>query len=145
TVSNTELAGSRTQRAGSVVPVYPVGGSITQAWMRKTILAALEQFSDSIGELLPMELARKYRLAARRDALQGIHQPDGPVSGAAARRRLVYEELFLYQLKIQAYRAWTNRRKEGVAHRFDREEVRRFVRSLPFELTASQKQVVAEV
>jgi len=145
TVSNTEFSGSRTQKAGSVLPVYPVGGSITQAWMRKTVLAALDQYGNSVGELLPMELVKKYRLAARRDALRGIHQPDGPVSGAAARRRLVYEELFLYQLKIQAYRAWTNRRKEGVAHRFDREEVRRFVRSLPFELTASQKQVIAEV
>jgi len=146
TVSNTEFPGSsRVQRAGSVLPVYPVGGDVTQPWMRKTIATALDQYGDRIGELLPPALVEKYRLLPRRDAIRGIHQPDGPVSAADARRRLVYEELFLFQLKIQAYRAWANRRKEGIAHRFDREAVRRFVRSLPFELTASQKQVIAEV
>lgn len=145
TVSNCEFPNSRVQKAGSVLPVYPVGGELTQPWMRKTMLAALDQYGDRMGELLPEALAKKYRLLPRKDAIRGIHQPDGPVSGADARRRLVYEELFLFQLKIQAYRAWSNRRKEGVAHRFDREEVRRFVRSLPFELTASQKKVIAEV
>jgi ATP-dependent DNA helicase RecG len=145
TVSACEFAGSRVQRAGSVLPVYAVGGEITQPWMRKTIGAALDQFGGDIGELLPEFLAEKYRMLPRRDAVRGIHQPDGPVSGADARRRLVYEELFLFQLKIQAYRAWANRRKEGVAHVFDREEIRRFVRSLPFELTDSQKRVIAEV
>jgi ATP-dependent DNA helicase RecG len=145
TVSACEFAGSRVQRAGQVLPVYAVGGEITQPWMRKTIGAALDQYGGEMDELLPASLVKKYRLLPRRDAVRGIHQPDGVVSGADARRRLVYEELFLFQLKIQAYRAWTNRRKEGVAHRFDREEVRRFVRSLPFELTDSQKRVIAEV
>lgn len=145
TISATEFANSRTSRAGSVAAVYSVGNVVTQAWMRKVIAAALEQFGDQIGELLPEDLVRKYRLVSRREAIMGIHQPSGPVSGHAARRRLVYEELFLYQLKIQAYRAWANRRKEGVAHRFDREEVRRFVKLLPFELTHSQKQVISEI
>lgn len=145
TVSATEFEGSRVSRAGSVIPVYSVGNVVTQAWMRKVIAAALEQFGDEIGELLPEALVRKYRLVSRREALQGIHQPGGPVSAHAARRRLVYEELFLYQLKIQAYRAWADRRKEGTAHQFDREEVRRFVKSLPFDLTDSQKQVIAEI
>ncbi|HZG75289.1 MAG TPA: ATP-dependent DNA helicase RecG [Paenibacillus sp.] len=145
TVSGTEFPNSRVQKAGSVIPVYAVGGEVTQPWMRKTIAAALDQFGEAMPELLPPELVRKYRLLPRRDAVRGIHQPGGAVSGADARRRFVYEELFLFQLKIQAYRAWANRRKEGVAHTFDREEVRRFVRALPFELTDSQKKVIAEI
>lgn len=145
TVSGTEFANSRSSKAGTVQPVYAVGGEVTQVWMRKAIAAALDQFGDYIPEWLPSRLLEKYRLMPRKDAVRQLHQPSGTELGGGARRRLVYEELFLFQLKLQAYRAWMKRRKEGLAHRFDREKVRGFVRALPFELTASQKKTIAEV
>ncbi|WP_274361538.1 ATP-dependent DNA helicase RecG [Paenibacillus thermotolerans] len=145
TVSTCEFPNAGTQRAGTVQPVYALGGELSQAWFRKVMATALQQYGDLIPEWLPEELVRKYRLVARSAAIAAIHQPSGQHDGVQARRRLVYEELFLFQLKLQAYRAMTRRKKDGVAHSFDREEVRRFVRSLPFELTDSQKHVVADI
>ncbi|WP_233531800.1 ATP-dependent DNA helicase RecG [Paenibacillus alkalitolerans] len=145
TVSACEFANSRNPRAGTVKPVYTVGGEFTQAWMQKIVSTALEQFGAMIPETLPEELVVKYRFMPRREAITAIHQPADANSGLEARRRLVYEELFLFQLKLQAYRAMTHRRKDGVAHRFDREEVRRFARALPFELTDAQKRVIADI
>lgn len=132
-------------RAGTLQPVYSVGGGITLPWLRKAIRQALDQFGDRIVELLPEELIHKYRLMPRKEAVRLIHQPRDTREGQAARRRLVYEELFLFQLKMQAYRALNKSRADGTAHPVDREKVRQFVRGLPFTLTPSQKQVIADL
>jgi len=145
TVAQSEFAHSATKLAGGLQPVYSVGGSISQAWMRKTIRQALVQYGDAIGEILPEELLERRRLKSRREAIRWVHDPSSLEEGQEARRRLAYEELFLYQLKLQAYRALTREKAEGVAHRFDREDIRAFVRALPFKLTGAQKRVIAEI
>ncbi|WP_166238089.1 ATP-dependent DNA helicase RecG [Paenibacillus turpanensis] len=145
TVSETEFPGSRKAQGGTVQPVYSVGGPITQKWIRKVIGQALTQYAPAIPEMVPAEIAAQRGMIPRREAVIEIHQPSGTKQGALARECLVYEELFMFQLKLQAYRAVSRNRKDGVAMKFDMEEVRRFVRELPFTLTASQKQVIAEI
>ena len=81
----------------------------------------------------------------RREAVTHIHHPEDTNAGQAARRRLVYEELFLFQLKLQAYRSLNRKRMDGTPHVVDAESIRVFVRTLPFELTDSQKKVVNEI
>lgn len=58
---------------------------------------------------------------------------------------MVYEELFLFQLKMQAFRALNRKRMDGVVHTADNATIREFVRSLPFELTDAQKKVELEI
>ena len=79
------------------------------------------------------------------EAVLHIHHPDNPQDGQGARRRLVYEELFFFQLKLQAYRMLNRRRADGIVHRVDPELIRAFAASLPFELTDAQKKVVNEL
>ena len=92
--------------------MYSVGGAITQPWMRKTIKQALQQYGAMIEEVLPVELMERHGscLAVRRCCTftsRVIY-----AEGCEARRRMVYEELFLFQLKLQAYRA-LNRKRDG--------------------------------
>ncbi|CAM2814594.1 ATP-dependent DNA helicase RecG [Paenibacillus sediminis] len=145
TVSESEFPDRGIQRSGSLQPVYSVGGKITQSWIRKTMGQALEQFGDMIPEILPQELIRKYDLMPRRQAILRIHQPQDSREGQEARRRMVYEELFLFQLKLLAYRAINHERVDGVQHEVDNATIRQFVRSLPFELTDAQKKVELEI
>ncbi|WP_199909922.1 ATP-dependent DNA helicase RecG [Paenibacillus sp. CAA11] len=145
TVSESEFPDKGTVRSGTLQPVYSVGGKITQAWMRKTMNQALAQFGGMISEVLPPELVQKYKLMPRSRAIQRIHQPLDSEEGQQARRRMVYEELFLFQLKLQAYRAMNQERMDGVRHEVDNATVREFVRSLPFELTDAQKKVELEI
>ncbi|MGG6310089.1 ATP-dependent DNA helicase RecG [Paenibacillus macerans] len=145
TVTDSEFPDRGTLRSGSLQPVYSVGGKITQAWIRKTIGQALQQYGEMIPENLPPELLRKYDLMARKAAILRLHQPQDNEEGQRARRRMVYEELFLFQLKLQAYRAMNHERMDGVAHTADNATVRDFVRSLPFELTDAQKKVELEI
>ncbi|WP_270171965.1 ATP-dependent DNA helicase RecG [Paenibacillus sp. SYP-B4298] len=145
TVADSEFPGGASAKSGTLQPVYSVGGSLTQNWMRKTIGQALLQYGTMVEEVLPRELVAQHRLMPRREAIRRIHHPEDSHEGQEARRRMVYEELFLFQLKLHAYRAWNRDRKDGVPHKIDNEAVLAFVRQLPFELTESQKKVTNEI
>ncbi|WP_438433553.1 ATP-dependent DNA helicase RecG [Gorillibacterium sp. sgz500922] len=145
TVSESEFPGRSDGRSGTLQPVYSVGGPISQSWLRRAIQQALRQFGAMIGENLPAELCAKYDFLARKQAISLIHQPGSLEEGAKARKRIVYEEFFFFQLKMQAFRALTRRRADGVAHPVDLPAVRAFVKALPFRLTSSQLKVIAEI
>ncbi|OXM85845.1 ATP-dependent DNA helicase RecG [Paenibacillus rigui] len=145
TVSESEFPGKGTSQIGTLQPVYSVTGALTQKWMRQTLKQALTQYGGLIPEVLPQELLAKYDLMPRKQAVALLHMPGSMEEGQRARKRMVFEELFLFQLKMQAYRALNHDRADGVAHPLDMPLVRAFVRALPFTLTESQKNVLAEI
>ncbi|WP_407074303.1 ATP-dependent DNA helicase RecG [Paenibacillus lacisoli] len=145
TVTDSEFPDKGSVRSGTLQPVYSIGGKITQSWIRKTMKQALQQFGEMIPEVLPSRLISKYKLMPRKQAITALHLPNDNQSGQQARRRMVYEELFLFQLKMQAFRALNRGRMDGVVHAVDNATVREFVRSLPFELTDAQKKVELEI
>lgn len=145
TVSDSEFPDQGVKRSGSLQPVYSVGAKITQTWIRKIIGQALEQYGDMIPEILPHEILQKHHFLPRKKAILTIHQPEDTKEGQQGRQRMVYEELFLFQLKMQAFRALTRGRMDGVVHTVENAVVREFVRSLPFELTDAQKKVELEI
>jgi len=145
TVADSEFPDKGTAKTGTLQPVYSVGGSITQSSIRNLIGKAMDQFGALIPELLPEELISKHALLSRREAIAGIHRPENTKEGQEARRRMVYEELFLFQLKLQAYRVTHAKKADGLVHAVDNDEIRAFVAKLPFELTGAQKQVINEI
>lgn len=145
TVSESEFPDKGAFRSGTLQPVYSIGGKITQSWIRKTMGQALEQYGEMIPEILPQSLLRKNDLMPRKAAIMTIHQPVDSREGQEGRRRMVYEELFLFQLKMQAFRALNRGRMDGVVHTADNATIREFVRSFPFELTDAQKKVELEI
>lgn len=146
-VSESEFPGSDNgkARAGTLQPVYSIAGGITQAFLRRVIKQALLQYAMMIEEVLPRDLVQRYDFMPRRAAIAILHQPTDAAEGQAARRRMVYEEFFLFQLKVQAYRMLSKSKADGITHNLDRPKVRQFVRGLPFALTPSQKSVIAEI
>ncbi|WP_410511591.1 ATP-dependent DNA helicase RecG [Paenibacillus sp. BR2-3] len=145
TVTDYEFPDRGEGKTGTLQPVYSVGGKITQSWIRKIINGALQQYGDLIPEILPHSIMRKYDFMPRKRAIATIHQPEDSREGQQGRRRMVYEELFLFQLKVQAFRVLNRGRMDGVVHTVDNATVRQFVRSLPFELTDAQKHVELEI
>ncbi|MBB6675517.1 ATP-dependent DNA helicase RecG [Cohnella nanjingensis] len=145
TVAESEFPDRGGGRSGTLQPVYSVAGSLTQAWMRQKIDRALVEYGAMIPELLPAELLNRHDLMPRREAILRIHRPENTHEGQEARRRMVYEELFLFELKLQAYRALNRKAPDGIAHKISGEEIRAFAAALPFELTEGQKQVINEI
>lgn len=145
TVSETAFSEIGIDRFGSLQPVYSVAGSIQVKWLRKVIMDALQQFGYLVEENLPFELVSKYRLMPRKEAITNIHFPENEAHGAQARRRLVYEELFLFQLKLQVYKQLNKKEPDGIAQQIAIDKVRHFVKQLPYPLTNAQKRVVKEI
>ncbi|AIQ23518.1 ATP-dependent DNA helicase RecG [Paenibacillus sp. FSL H7-0737] len=145
TVTDFEFPDRGEGKTGTLQPVYSVGGKITQSWIRKSINQALQQYGDLIPEILPHAIMRQYDFMPRKRAIATIHRPEDTREGQQGRRRMVYEELFLFQLKMQAFRVLNRGRMDGVVHTVDNATVRQFVRSLPFELTDAQKRVELEI
>lgn len=145
TITDYEFPDRGEGKTGTLQPVYSVGGKITQSWIRKSINQALQQYGELIPEILPHSIMRKYDFMPRKRAIATIHRPEDTREGQQGRRRMVYEELFLFQLKVQAFRVLNRGRMDGVVHTVDNATVRQFVRSLPFELTDAQKHVELEI
>lgn len=132
-------------RAGSLQPVYHAKGTITQRFIKQTIEQALRQFGGAIEECLPEELIHKYKLMPRKEALHNIHLPENVQQLKLARRRLKYEELFLFQLKLQAFRGEMRSKEKGISREFEMAKLDEFISGLPFELTNAQHQVIREI
>jgi len=144
-VSETEWPQQEPFQRDTLKAVYPLVYSITQKWLRKMIKQSLTQYGTMIEENLPGELLEKYHFVSRRQAIEMIHLPNDAGEIAQARDRLIYEEMFFFQLKVLAFRALSRSKAEGVAHPLDKPGLRAFVRALPFRLTQSQKMAIADI
>lgn len=81
------------------VAVYPGTDGLPAARHASCAHAALA-FADELTDPLPPELLTRYRMPTKAAAVRGIHAPQSSEELAAARRRLIFEELYLLQIGI---------------------------------------------
>lgn len=134
-----------TEQSEIIKPVYSLTGSITIKFMQKIIQQALKQFGNQIPEILPEKFVQAYKLISRKDAIQALHFPTTFEAGKWARRRMVYEEFFLFQLKMNALKKMRRENHQGVAQAVDHSKLESFIEELPFSLTGAQKKVLGEI
>jgi ATP-dependent DNA helicase RecG len=147
-VSEYELLPSAATPTGpaaeSLVPVHPATEQLKaqriRGWVEQAILLA----PDFI-EALPAELRARRGLAGLGDALSAVHFPEGSEDVQQARKRLAFEELFLYQAVLA-----TRKRSHRAARPAPRlggpgEAVGRWIESLPFEPTRDQLAAFDEI
>ncbi|TYS16323.1 ATP-dependent DNA helicase RecG [Rossellomorea vietnamensis] len=143
TVSQYSL-GPHTSK-GDFEPVYSLKGSIKNQSLRKFIKTAFDHYGAEIHENLPESLRVPYKLINRHEALFNLHFPADPNSLKQARRRMVYEEFLLFQLKMQALRKFEREHSNGISQNYDLDKIKEFIHGLPFPLTDAQKRVVNEI
>ncbi|EGL82595.1 ATP-dependent DNA helicase RecG [Caldalkalibacillus thermarum TA2.A1] len=129
----------------TLLPVYSVTGKLKVAQLRKWMKAALRDYAAYIPEMIPQSLLTRYKLLPRPEALRKIHFPKDYEEGKQAKRRFIYEEFFLFQLKMQALRKRHREQVEGIPQHYDQQKVENFIRSLPFELTAAQRKALDQI
>lgn len=134
-----------TGEQGDFEPVYSLKGVMHQKTFRRCIRSALDMAADDVTETLPAALRGEYRLPAIAEALEMIHFPAKPEDVKQARRRFAYEELLLFQLKMQSMKKVRKEQEHGQIIQYDLEKLKLFIASLPFELTNAQKRVVNEL
>ena len=125
-----------------LIPVYRSVAGVPPKALRQSVEAALKLCEGQWPDELPEPLRRRYDLCERNFAMRNAHFPDSREALAAARRRIAFEELLLYQIALALFRC-TGR--EGVRVEFDDAAPERFWNSLPFAPTNAQRRVLAEV
>ncbi|MGO3609029.1 MAG: ATP-dependent DNA helicase RecG [Enterococcus sp.] len=136
------LGGKQTEE---YAPIYHVTKSIRQSTLVDLIKVGFEKFGDQVMENLPDYLLEKYRLMPRKQAMRAMHFPKDPKENQQAKRRVVFEEFFLFQMRMQGLKKSERSEKNGLAIRYDVERLKRFTQQLPFELTDAQKRVTNEI
>jgi ATP-dependent DNA helicase RecG len=145
TITANEAQLGTNAKGSEFEPVYSLRGKITTKGMRKFISLAFQQYGSLIDETLPGYFLQKYRLLSRRDAIKAMHFPSNQEDVKQARRRFVYEEFLLFQLKMQALRKFEREQSQGISQTYDVNKVKEFIDGLPFQLTNAQKRVVNEI
>lgn len=131
--------------AGRLVPVYPLTGQLNQRLLRTVVKSALDEVGLKAEEFLPAELLRKHKLPFFAEALASIHFPECRENLEAARRRFIFEELFLMQLGLALRRATVAARHKEYRCRPDGRLTSSFINNLPYRLTADQGRVWGEI
>ena len=104
-----------------------------------------DDFSCEINETLPKELIQSMGLIPLRRAIKYINIPDSNEEISKAIKRIKYEELLTYQLKIKYLLYMRKCHPQGVSIDYDKAKIDEFISHLPFELTQDQKRSVDEI
>lgn len=127
-------------------PVYRVSQGISQSALVKAIKAAFDAGAVSwLEENLPQVLLDKYRLLSRSQAAAAMHFPKDLAEYKQALRRIKFEELFYFQMNLQALKAENKSESSGLTMTFDDKELNEKIEALPFPLTGAQKRSLDEI
>ena len=127
-----------------IVPFYPLTQGLSHRMLRRIIKTNLEEKSSYLEDPLPEDIKKHYSLISLREALDNIHFPEDMAKEARSRQRLVFEEFFLLQSALAAKRK-DQKRQPGISFKTDSKLIGRFLASLSFTLTLSQKKVIEEI
>ena len=131
--------------SGRIVPVYPLTEGIFQNQLRKIIRGALDTYLPALKEILPEDVRNRLDLMDIRDAMLNIHYPESDAALSAARKRLVFEELFLLQLALAVRKRGMEMPGNGIQFKMPDSFADELKQILPFELTGAQKRVIQEI
>ncbi|MGO3731772.1 MAG: ATP-dependent DNA helicase RecG [Vagococcus sp.] len=126
-------------------PIYHVTKSIRQKTLIDLIRQTWESFGNQLEETLPVWLIDKFKLMPRQQAVYAMHFPESIEENRLARRRIVFEEFFLFQMKMIQMKRQETSKERGHAILYDVDKLKEFIQTLPFELTGAQKRVVNEI
>lgn len=124
--------------------IYRANKDIKALTIKKIVEQAFNLYQDCLVDILPTSLRQKFRLESRRQMIHDMHFPASQKAEQLARRSAIFEEFFLFQLRLQ-YLKKVNKKEAGLVLNYDSQKIKAFSQTLPFELTTAQKKVVNEI
>ena len=136
-----EKEGTENGITGRIIPVYRICSGLNQRSMLQAVRQGLDTCAGLVPDVLPENVRRRCRLVQARYAYENIHFPPDMEALELARRRLIFEELFVLACALGMMR--TERVLEGgiKLNAIDTEE---FFSALPFSPTGAQRRAVSE-
>ena len=124
-----------------ILPVYPLTAGLTNAAVLRAVRQALA-ICDTPEEIIPEYVRRKFGILGADRAYPAIHEPQSMAEAELAKKRLIFEEFFVFSAGLSLMRASRTGRK---TERYSNLDLTPFVASLPFSLTGAQNRAIAEI
>ena len=124
-----------------VLPIYPLTAGLNNAAVLRAVRQALS-ICDPPKEILPGELRQQFGILGADRAYRAIHEPKSLEEAEQARKRMIFEEFFLFSAGLSLMRQ-ARAGKKAQAYRDT--ELADFYRSLPFTLTNAQNRAIGEI
>ena len=124
-----------------VLPIYPLTAGLSNASVLKAVRQALA-VCDVPREILPEQIRRQYGILPAERAYYAIHEPASMEEAELAKRRLVFEEFFVFSAGLSLLRA---SRAGKTAAPYENTNLQPFYGALPFSLTGAQKRAIDEI
>ena len=129
------------QFTGRIMPIYPLTAGVSQLILSRAVRQGLDACRELLTDVLPDDVRQDHELCYVNYAYENIHFPDGPESLDVARRRLVFEELFLLSCGLTRLRS---RRKDVAGPACKAVDFSPFYDQLPFTLTGAQRRALED-
>ena len=127
---------------GRIVPQYHLTAGITGKMMTSAVRQALIAAGEDLEDTLPEDIRERNKLCHLRYAYDNIHFPESMQALETARKRLVFEELFILSCGLDLLK---NRRQGRLGKKVNCSAVKEFTSGLPYELTNAQKRAVTDI
>ncbi|WP_223897411.1 ATP-dependent DNA helicase RecG [Lactobacillus huangpiensis] len=147
-ISRQSLAGFKfiaaKENDSGMAPIYSVNRHLRQKKLIDFINIALDEYLPAVDDVVPVDIRRKYRLLPEKNIVQKMHHPQNFNESQIAKRSAIFREFFIFQTEL-AQLTEVNPQNKGIPKKYDLNEVAKLTKSLPFELSADQKQVINEI
>ena len=124
-----------------VLPIYPLTAGLSNASILKAVRQALA-ICDPSREIIPDEVRREYGILGADRAYYAIHEPASMEEAELAKKRLIFEEFFVFSAGLSLMRAARAQKRTAPYTRCGLEE---FYQALPFTLTGAQQRAIGEI
>ena len=136
-----EAVDSQAVTTRRVLPIYPLTAGLSNAAVLKAVRQALE-ICDPPAEILPEPVRRKFGILPAERAYYTIHEPQSMIDAEMAKKRLIFEEFFVFSAGLSLMRASRAGKKTECYVNLN---LKPFEDALPFTLTGAQRRAVGEV
>ena len=124
-----------------VLPIYPLTAGLSNASVLKAVQQALS-ICDPPAEILPESVRTRYGILPAERAYYAIHEPASMAEAELAKKRLIFEEFFVFSAGLSLMRA---ARAEKTCEPYRNLDLKPFYAALPFTLTGAQTRAVEEI
>jgi len=124
-----------------VLPIYPLTAGLTNGAVLKAVRQAMA-ICDTPPEIIPAALREQYGILPAEVAYRAIHEPRDMAEAEAAKRRLVFEEFFVFSAGLSLMRA---ARAGKQCPPYENLNLAPFYAALPFRLTGAQQRCIDEI
>jgi len=129
----------------AIIPVYPLTSGLSLWVIRRAVRTALDRFGRELTETLSRMILEHYRFPDIRAAIEAVHFPQSLTGAQKAQERLIYEELFYFQLLLALRRQEAKAVEKPMPVIENGTLTRPFRKALNFSLTRAQERVIEEI